>query len=214
MRERELNLNIKIVGKNIELGESFQVYSSARIGEVLNKYSYDAVSTQITLEKRIGNFKAKLKVYLKNKIELDATGRGKDANTSYEDALDHIEKKLRRYHRRMKSHRNIENKNISSTDEPLKIYQSVLNLDEDEIDGKDGDSLPVIAELSYKIDEMTVEQAVIRLELENESCIFFRNASHSGLNLVYYRKDGNIGWIDPRGSREKTIAKNHNSSES
>ena len=112
--ERELNLNIKIVGKNIELGESFQAYSSARIGEVLNKYSYDAVSTQITLEKRIGNFKAKLKVYLKNKIELDATGRGKDANTSYEDALDHIEKKLRRYHRRMKSHRNIENKNILS----------------------------------------------------------------------------------------------------
>ena len=172
-------MNIKIVGKNIELGESFQAYSSARIGEVLNKYSYDAVSTQITLEKRIGNFKAKLKVYLKNKIELDATGRGKDANTSYEDALDHIEKKLRRYHRRMKSHRNIENKNISSTDEPLRIYQSVLNLDEDEIDGNDGDSMPVIAELSYKIDEMTVEQAVIRLELENESCIFFRNASHS-----------------------------------
>ena len=136
-------MNIKIVGKNIELGESFQAYSSARIGEVLNKYSYDAVSTQITLEKRIGNFKAKLKVYLKNKIELDATGRGKDANTSYEDALDHIEKKLRRYHRRMKSHRNIENKNILSTDEPLRIYQSVLNLDEDDLDigGPDLDGL-------------------------------------------------------------------------
>ena len=105
-------MNLKIVGKNIELGKSFQAYSSARIGEVLKKYSYDAVSTQITLEKRIGNFKAKLKVYLKNKIELDATGRGKDANTSYDDALDHIEKKLRRYHRRMKSHRNFESKNF------------------------------------------------------------------------------------------------------
>jgi len=202
-------LNIKIVGKNIELGESFQTYSSARIGEVLKKYSYDAVSTQITLEKRIGNFKAKLKVYLKNKIELDATGRGKDANASYDDALDHIEKKLRRYHRRMKSHRNFESKNIPSTNEPLKIYQSVLNLDEEDIDSHDGNSMPVIAELSYKIEELTVEQAVIRLELENESCIFFRNASHSGLNLVYYRKDGNIGWIDPRGSREKTIAKDN-----
>ncbi len=202
-------MNIKIVGKNIELGKSFQAYSSARIAEVLKKYSYDAVSTQITLEKRIGNFKAKLKVYLKNKIELDATGRGKDANTSYEDALDHIEKKLRRYHRRMKSHRNFESKNALSTNEPLKIYQSVVNLNEDEIDSNIGDSMPVIAELSYKIDELTVEQAVIRLELENESCIFFRNASHSGLNLVYYRKDGNIGWIDPRGSREKTVAKDH-----
>jgi hypothetical protein len=114
----------------------------------------------------------------------------------------------------MKSHRNFESKNIPSTNEPLRIYQSVLNLDEEDIDSQNGDSMPVIAELSYKIDELTVEQAVIRLELENESCIFFRNASHSGLNLVYYRQDGNIGWIDPRGSREKTIARNHNSSKS
>jgi len=29
--------------------------------------------------------------------------------------------------------------------------------------------------------------------------------------LVYYRKDGNIGWVDPRGSREKTIAKSSTS---
>ena len=204
-------MNIKIVGKNIELGESFQAYSGERICEVLRKYSYDAVSAQITLEKRVGNFKAKVKVYLKNKIELDSTGRGKDANTSYDDALDHIEKKLRRYHRRMKSHRNTESKNILSTDEPLRVYQSVFNLDEDDIDINQSDSMPVIADLSYKIEELTVEQAVIRLELEDESCIFFRNASHSGLNLVYYRKDGNIGWIDPRGSREKTIVKNLNS---
>ena len=164
-------MNIKIVGKNIELGESFQAYSSGRIDEVLKKYSYDAVSAQITLEKRFGNFKAKVKVYLKNKIELDSTGRGKDANTSYNDALDHIEKKLRRYHRRMKSHRNTESKNILSTDEPLRVYQSVFNLDEDEIDITQSDSMPVIADLSYKIEELTVEQAVIRLELEDESCL-------------------------------------------
>ena len=200
-------MNIKIVGKNIELGKSFQAYSSTRIDEVLQKYSYEAVSAQITLEKRVGNFKAKVKVYLKNKIELDSTGRGRDANNSYDDALDHIEKKLRRYHRRMKSHRNSDSKNILSSDEPLRIYQSALNSDEDEIDINHSDSMPVVAELSYKIEELTVEQAVMRLELENESCIFFRNASHSGLNLVYYRKDGNIGWVDPRGSREKTIAK-------
>ncbi len=204
-------MNIKIVGKNIELGESFQAYSSTRIDEVLQKYSYEAVSAQITLEKRVGNFKAKVKVYLKNKIELDSTGRGRDANNSYDDALDHIEKKLRRYHRRMKSHRNSDSKNILSSDEPLRIYQSALNTDEDEIDINHSDSMPVVAELSYKIEELTVEQAVMRLELENESCIFFRNASHSGLNLVYYRKDGNIGWVDPRGSREKTIVKRFNS---
>ncbi len=31
--------------------------------------------------------------------------------------------------------------------------------------------------------------------------LMFRNISHGGLNMIYRRADGNIGWIDPRGSR-------------
>ena len=80
-----------------------------------------------------------------------------------------------------------------------------MNSQEDDIDINNSDGMPVVAELSYKIEELTVEQAVMA-ELENESCIF-RNA-HSGLNLVYYRKDGNIGWVDPR-EVEKTSQRSY-----
>ena len=63
------------------------------------------------------------------------------------------------------------------------------------------DLLPVVAELSYDIEVLTVEQAVMRLELGGSSMLMFRNASHFGLNVVHLRDDGSIGWIDPRGAR-------------
>jgi hypothetical protein len=36
--------------------------------------------------------------------------------------------------------------------------------------------------------------------------MMFRNVAHGGLNMIYRRPDGNVGWIDPRGNRENTAA--------
>ena len=66
---------------------------------------------------------------------------------------------------------------------------------------KDSDALPIIAQLSYEVGLLTVEQAVMQLELSDEPCLMFRNASHLGLNLVYKRNDNMIAWVDPRGNR-------------
>ena len=68
-------------------------------------------------------------------------------------------------------------------------------------EGEDSDTLPVVADLSYDIEVLTVEQAVMRLELSGANMVMFRNASHFGLNVVQLRDDGSIGWIDPRGAR-------------
>lgn len=59
----------------------------------------------------------------------------------------------------------------------------------------------MIAELSYEVESMSVEQAVMRLELSGDNCLLFRNSGHLGLNMVHLRTDGTIGWVDPRGNR-------------
>ena len=59
----------------------------------------------------------------------------------------------------------------------------------------------VIAEITTEIPSLTVEQAVMRMDLADLSALMFRNSSHSGLNMVYRRADGHIGWVDPRGNR-------------
>jgi hypothetical protein len=44
---------------------------------------------------------------------------------------------------------------------------------------------------------MAVATAVMQLELKDAPALLFRNAAHGGLNMVYRRRDGHVGWIDP-----------------
>ena len=58
-------------------------------------------------------------------------------------------------------------------------------------------SPPVIAETTSNLRQMSVEEAVMELDLTQADIVMFRHAGHGGLNVVYRRADGNIGWIDP-----------------
>ena len=42
----------------------------------------------------------------------------------------------------------------------------------------------------------------MHMDLGDLPAMMFRNPAHGGLNMIYRRKDGNIGWIDPRGNRK------------
>ena len=55
----------------------------------------------------------------------------------------------------------------------------------------------VIAESQTKLREMTVGSAVMQLDVSDQPAVVFKNAAHGGINIVYRRRDGNIGWIDP-----------------
>ena len=67
----------------------------------------------------------------------------------------------------------------------------------------------VVAETTTQIENLTVSEAVMRLDLGDLPALMFRNKSHGELNMVYRRPDGNIGWVDPavRGARAKLQAR-------
>ena len=115
-----------------------------------------------------------------------------------------LKKRLRRHKRRLKNHRQgSEEPDVLAA--PMSIYPAAGfdNSSEDETEDTDEDAaLPVIAELSYEIELLSVDQAVMKLELSDQTCLMFRNAAHEGLNMVYRRDDNTIGWVDPRGSRQ------------
>ena len=56
----------------------------------------------------------------------------------------------------------------------------------------------IVAEMATKIPSLSVGEAVMQMELLGASVMIFRNEKHSGVNVVYRRDDGNVGWIDPR----------------
>ena len=196
-------MNINVSGKNMDMGMAFQDHASDALSHVVDKYFHNAISASVTLEKAEEGFKVNTRVNLTNRMELESTGHARDAHAALEAAIEHAEKRLRRHKRRLKNHRN-----ASKADDmddilnaPLSIMPSFDSVQSEAAIDDEDDALPVIAELSYEIESLSVDQAVMRLELSNQPTLMFRNAAHKGLNMVYRRDDNTIGWVDPRGAR-------------
>ena len=194
-------MQISISGKNMDTGLAFQEHAEVSLNNVVEKYFQNAVSGQVTLEKGDAGFTVKTRVALSRRMELESTGRASNAHAALDAAIEHAEKRLRRHKRRLKNHRSA--LTIAEEEDfdiaPMAVYAGASQLLDEESD--EGELLPVVADLSYDIEVLTVEQAVMRLELSNLNMLMFRNASHFGLNVVHLRDDGTIGWVDPRGAR-------------
>ena len=204
-------MQISVSGKNMDMGNAFQQHAQTSLNAIVEKYFHNAVSGHVTLEKADSGFTVKTRVALSRRMELEATGRSVDAHAALDAAIEHAEKRLRRHKRRLKNHRNAmnsaeENEVMSA---PMTVYayaEQIMASEaiDDEQENDKNASLPVVADLSYDIEVLTVEQAVMRIELSGENMLMFRNASHFGLNVVHRRSDGSIWWIDPRGTRQLT----------
>jgi hypothetical protein len=73
----------------------------------------------------------------------------------------------------------------------------------DENDEPENLSPVIVAEAKTEIAELMVGEAVMRMDLAESPVLMFFNRSHGGINVVYRRADGNIGWIDPQLPAEK-----------
>ena len=190
-------MTIKITGKNIDLGESLRAYALDRVDSALDKYSGRSLSGQISLEKNHDGFFTHCAIHLASGLDVQATGSGADAYGSVDSAMERLEKRLRRYKRRLKSHG-------QGVDGPAQLYDGagidyVIDA-EQAADAESGEGAPaVIAETPARVRAMSVSDAVMQMDLADQTFLVFRNASHGGINVVYRRPDGNIGWIDPSG---------------
>ena len=191
-------MQISISGKNMDTGGAFQEHAETALSSAVSKYFDNAINSNITLIKSTTGFETRIRVNLTKRIEMEAMGKASDAHQSLDQAVEHIEKRLRRYKRKLKNHRADSNDSLPAT---LTYFDG--NTSEAELP-EEISAPPVLAEMNYNINLMTVEEAVMILELSGQSALMFRNKSHMGLNMLHRRDDGTIGWVDPRGNREKT----------
>ena len=201
-------MQINISGKNMDTGAAFQEHAHNALNNVVEKYFQNAVSGQITLEKAESGFTVRARVALSRRIELEATGQAGDAHMALDAAITHAEKRLRRHKRRLKNHRNtvtIGEEEEAIMTAPMKVYASSEQVNDTGDAKSDEDLVPVFADMSYDIETLSVDQAVVRLELSGANMLMFRNVNHLGLNVVHLREDGTIGWIDPRGMRRMGV---------
>lgn len=186
-------MTIQITGKNIEVGDAFQTYAGDKIRTVLQKYLARETGGHVRVERERELFKTACSVRLSNGLLLEAHGEGADAYGSIDSAVHKLETRMRRYKGRIKNHSSPAAAR-RKVDVAARDYIVSLR-DEDEAEQSEPNPL-IIAEGQRNISHMTVSEAVLQLDLSEASFMIFKNASHGGLNVVYRRSDGHIGWID------------------
>ena len=141
-------------------------------------------------------------------VSARAHAEADDIQAAFEMAADRIEKRLRRFKRRLTDHhdRRPPAAGDPAADESGEVArQTVLAAEnEDEPEPEAGVDGPVtIAESTTPIHTLAVRDAVMRLELGQLPVLMFRNAGNGRHNVVYRREDGNIGWLDPADPAER-----------
>lgn len=191
-------MEIQIVGKQIDLGDAIREHISDNLLDAVEKYSENPVDGQVTLTRDGHEYVSDIIVHLSTGLRAKSTGKAGEIYASVDDALTHLQKQLRRYKRRLKNHHKERNAPIEVFAEKSYVIESA---DEEEgADAKDDLQPLIIAETQIKVQTLAVGEAVMQMELAKEEFLVFRNSTHNGVNVVFRREDGNIGWIDPRRS--------------
>src|SRR4029077_20730549 len=184
----------RVSGKNLDLGEALRKRIGARIAETVGKYFDGGYSGHVTLAKDGFGFRTECVIHLDSKITLHAEGMASDAYASADQAALRIEKRLRRYHRRLKEHRPERGDDRAAIDAASYVIAAPEPEGETEIDGF---TPVIIAESTTRLKQLSVSDAVTELDMTGVPVLVFRHAAHGGINIVYRRADGHFGWIDP-----------------
>lgn len=197
-------MQLRVTGKNIDVGDALRQQVEDRLTMLLDKYFSGGWSGQVTIEREGIGFRTECRLHLDSGMDLQSHGVATDAYVSFDGAADRIEKRLRRYKRRLKNHHE------QVADEPVAAMSYVIAAPAEESGEEEtgaqesGDDNPVVvAETETNVRSMTVGMAVMSLDLAEAPLVVFRNVANGRLNVVYRRADGNIGWIDPANAGEQ-----------
>jgi ribosomal subunit interface protein len=199
-------MNIQVSGKHLAVGEALRARIADELSTGIGKYFDRGGNAEVVVSRDGHEFCVDVVVVLASGQQVVARGLGGDAHAAFGAALTKVEKRIRRYKRRLRDHHP-----ATARDAEAAAYV-VLRApgDEDDaddewgLDGSAGGGAPaaaIIAETEAPVKTMTVSMAVMELDLADAPVVLFRNAAHGGVSVVFRRKDGNIGWIDPQRTR-------------
>lgn len=187
-------MDVQITGKAIDLGLALQQHVREQLEVGVHKYFGRSAEGTVTFDRDGPAIAVEITIHLASGVFLSARDTAHDPYAAFQGALEKIEKRLRRYKRRLKDHHTTNRDPLPA--ESASAYVLAASGVEDREDATGGDAPVVIAEMPTVLREMSVSDAVLQLDVTDENVIIFRNARHGDLNVVYRRPDGNIGWID------------------
>ena len=203
-------MQLSVQGKQIDVGDALRTHVQEKLEDLNHKFFNRAIDSTVQFS-RDGHafFKSHISIRVGKNIQIMGDATETDIYMAFDVAAAQVAKQLRKYKNRLRNHHRKQEETPET--ESLKAQNYVLamaaqEMNHDEEDAEEHESPLIVAEMTSDIEILSVSEAVMRMDLADQSAFLFRNASHNGLNVVYKRADGNVGWVDPYGNNTKAAA--------
>lgn len=176
-------MEARFLVRNVELDDKLKEYMESKLAKV-EKFFDRIIATQVSL-----NFKRG-----RNSVEITENVNGciiraEDSDTDLRRAFDRA---LKNIERQVKKHKEMLNKKgrIKLQDIEFDIDSIILP--------EEPDSREIIRKKSFDVDVMSPEEATMQMDLLGHEFFIFKNSETGGINVVYKRKEGGYGLLEPK----------------
>src|SRR5687768_11669008 len=188
-------MNLTVKGKNIDVGEALRTHVAQSLDHAIAKYFGNPIEATVIFSKQSHLFSADIAVHIGRGILVHAEESADQAYAAFDQAVDHLTKRMRRYKRRLRDHHRAETQTFRASQYILAPEAE----EEVEAAATNGSEAPaVIAEMQNEIPTLRVGEPVMRLDLAIFKATVSPARAHGGLKMVYRHNDGNIGVVAPR----------------
>jgi ribosomal subunit interface protein len=195
-------MNLTVKGKHLDVGDALRGFVEERLTALTEKYFSNPIDATIVFSQDAHLYRADISVRVGRGILLQSTAEATDIYPAFDAAAEKVGKRLRRYKRRLRDHHMHEaGAALAAAENDVQARQYVIEAEPAlSDDNEDAGGEPVIiAEMDTTIETMSVAEAVMRMDLAELPALLFRSGANGGLNMIYRRVDGHVGWVDPRG---------------
>jgi ribosomal subunit interface protein len=202
-------MDIRVVGSNMEIGNSLEKHVRERLEISVKKYFDNAVNANVFFTKNKNSFKANIVVNEGvSNINIKSDAESGEVYSCFENALEKASKQLRRYKSKIKTYRRSQGgfKSVDIRDQILEIPKYVIpavpyglfdEIEEEANLVNQNESLKIIEEKTARLEELNTDEAIMKMDLADLPALVFINKANKRVNVVYVRKDGNVSWVDP-----------------
>jgi putative sigma-54 modulation protein len=180
-------MRLQVKGRNLEISEQIRTYAEEKLGKLDRLVSDPTrVELELAVEKNpsiADNHVAEATVWTKGPV-LRARETSADMKASIDQLVSKLERQVKRYRekRRVAPRRHARDGGVAAEAAPVEVEEGATT---------------IVKTKQFSVTPMSPEEAVLQLELVGHDFFVFRNAETETINVVYRRRDGDYGLIEP-----------------
>ena len=214
MQIRNANPPIQVTGRHVSVTEAMKEYCRRKVASLHLDYP-KIIEVQVILDVQKYRHTAEVILHCSNHITLEASSESNDMYASVDQVVDRIERRMRKYKTRLMQKHRPRRHGVQHLEEKVLRWEWLERLAELEQNGTEEAPLELAKEEQeqqqeaqqhgpevvhtekYPVKPMFIDEAVLQMEMSNKQFLVFLNAKTEKVSVLYRRKTGDFGLIEP-----------------